>query len=153
MLEFKVIEVPENPYLYVERTSAMDTVPEAMQSALGEVWAFMEHHGVPASGGALSVYYEMPADPFTFRTGFLIRPKDVGVAQDAVKADTTPAGQVLHFTHRGPYSELPAAYGAMAAHLKTQNLVPALPSWEVYLNDPREVHEEQLLTDIYQALA
>jgi effector-binding domain-containing protein len=33
----------------------------------------------------------------------------MAAAEGEVKADVTPAGKVLHFTHKGPYSGLEAA--------------------------------------------
>ena len=153
MPEFTIIEVAESPYLYVERTVPMAEVATAMQSGLGEVRAFMEHHGVPAAGGGLSVYHDMPGESLRFRTGFLIRRDDMAAADGTVKADVTPAGRALHTTHRGAYGGLGATYQAMWAHLKTEGLTPKSPSWEVYLNNPAGVHEQQLLTEIYQSLA
>jgi effector-binding domain-containing protein len=41
----------------------------------------------------------------------------------------------------------------MMAYVQENGLSFAPPTWEVYLNDPSEVPEEQLLTEIYQALA
>jgi len=88
-----------------------------------------------------------------FRAGFVIRRKDEGVADDTVKADVTPGGEVLHFTHRGSYATLRDDYDAMMAYMEAEGLAYAPPTWEIYLNGPDEVHEEQLLTECYQALA
>jgi len=155
MPDFELITVDEVPYLYVDRSTTMDPgeISQAMGSAFGEVWAFMEQHGVPPAGGALSVYAEYAEDKMDFRAGFTIRKRDMDVADGPVKADVTPGGKVLHFTHRGSYDTLRDDYEAMMAHMQAEGLVYAAPTWEVYLNNPGEVHEEQLLTECYQALA
>jgi len=155
MPDFKLITVTAVPYLYVERSTGMDPgeIAQAMGSAFGEVWAFMERHGVPPAGGALSVYAEYAEDRMDFRAGFTIRERDMGVAEGPVKADITPAGRVLHFTHRGSYDTLRDDYAEMMSYMAAEGLNYAAPTWEIYLNSPDEVHEEQLLTECYQALA
>lgn len=154
MTEFKIVEVEAMPYLYVERTCSMtpEEIATAMGSAFGEVWAFMEKHGVPPAGGALSVYYDYSPDSMAFRAGFTIREKDMGAADGTVKADVTPAGRVVHGVHKGPYSGLQDTYGRMAKFVKAEGVTFKAPTWEVYQNSPDQVPEEQLLTDLYQAL-
>ena len=155
MARFQLIEVEAIPYLYVDRNCSMDPteVGEAMATAFGEVWAFMEEHGVPPAGGALSVYNDYSENQLAFRAGFTIAREDMAAAQGAVKADTTPSGRVLHFTHEGSYAGLRPVYDEMMAHMETEGLAYAPPTWEVYLNGPDEVPEERLVTEIYQALA
>ena len=155
MVDFKLIDVTETPYLYVERTTTMDPgeIAQAMGSAFGEVWAFMEKHGVPPAGGALSVYYDYSEGRMDFRAGFTVSRNDMAAADGSVKADVTPAGKVLHFTHHGSYDGLRAAYDEMMTHMAAEGLAYAPPTWEVYRNSPDEVHEEQLITECYQALA
>ena len=155
MPDFKIIDVPETAYLYVERATSMapEEISAAMGSAFGEVWGFMQRHGVAPAGGALSVYLDYNEAMMAFRAGFVIAPADMAAAQGAVKADVTPAGKVLHFTHKGSYATLRNDYDAMMAHMAAEKLAYAPPTWEVYLNSPDQVHEEQLLTECYQALA
>ncbi|GKY87864.1 GyrI-like domain-containing protein [Sinisalibacter aestuarii] len=155
MTEFSLIDVAETPYLYVDRETgmAMAEIGEAMGSAFAEVWAFMQKHGVPPAGAALAVYYDYSPDRMAFRAGFTIARDDMAAAEAPVKADVTPAGRVAHGMHRGSYAGLQAAYGEMAAFVQAQGVDFAPPTWEVYLNSPDEVPEEQLLTGLYQALA
>ncbi len=153
MTELKVQTVEETPYLYVERQSSKADIAAAMGGAFGEVWGFMEQHGVAPAGGALSVYYDYSPGVMKFRAGFIISHADMGAAQGSVLADVTPAGQVLYFVHRGPYSGLEEAYGKMFSYTKEHGLSFIAPTWEIYLNDPSTVPEEQLLTECFQALS
>jgi AraC family transcriptional regulator len=155
MPDFKLIDVAEEPYLFVERSTTMDPleISQAMGSAFGEVWAFMEEHGVAPAGGALSVYYDYSEGRMDFRAGFTIRREDMAAADETVKADVTPAGKVLHFTHVGPYATLRDDYDAMMRHMKAEGLVYAPPTWEIYMNSPDTVPPEKLVTECYQALA
>lgn len=155
MTDFKIIETQETPYLYVERRCAMnpDEIGPAMVSALQEVWAYMTAHGVAPAGGAIAVYHDYNPEEMTFRAGFIIAPEGMAAADGTVRADMTPAGRAVRGTHKGAYSGIRASYGEMFAFVKAQGVDFTAPTWEVYLNSPDEVHEEQLLTELYQALA
>jgi effector-binding domain-containing protein len=60
---------------------------------------------------------------------------------------------VLTFTHLGPYAGLRDSYGAMMGYLEENKLEMRAPTWEVYVNDPKEVPEEELRTDVFVSLA
>ncbi len=155
MPRFALVDVQETPYLYVERTASMDPsdVGRAMSTAFGEVWEFMEHHGVPPAGGALSVYPTYCETALNFRAGFIVARDDMAAAQGPVKADVTPGARVLHFTLTGGYDGLRPAYAEMMAHMEAEGLRYAAPTWEIYANDPSAVPPDQLVTECYQALA
>ena len=89
----------------------------------------------------------------TFRAGFSVLPEDLAKAEGAVKADVTPAGKVLSFVHTGPYSELRNSYGEMMTYAEQNGLKIRAPAWEVYVNDPATVPEEELRTDVFVSLA
>jgi effector-binding domain-containing protein len=152
MNDMKIQVVEKIPYLYVEGRGAKETMGDAMGSALGEVWSFMEHHGVAPAGGALSAYYDYSEGDMNFRAGFIVTDEDLAAAQGNVKSDLTPGGRVIRMIHRGPYSGLEAAYGQMMQFLQENELAFSPPTIEIYLNDPSQVPEDQLLTEIYQSL-
>lgn len=153
MQKFKIVDVTETPYLYVDRTTTMngEEIGQAMHTGFAEVWAFMEQHGVPPAGNGLSVYYDYEEGKLPFRVGFVVARHDMEAAQGAVKADVTPGGQALHFTHVGSYAGLRPAYEDMMSFMEAEGLQYVAPTWEYYLDDPKEVHEEQLVTECYQA--
>jgi effector-binding domain-containing protein len=154
MADFELVDVEEMPYLYVERTCKMDPseIGPAMGSGLGEVWGFMESHGIAPAGGALAVYHAYDPNVMTFRCGFIVNRADMDAATCAVKADVTPGGRVVHGRHKGSYSGIRGAYGEMHGFVTAAGLGFAAPTWEVYRNSPDEVAEDALLTDLYQAL-
>ena len=154
MTTFEIIDVEETPYLYVERSTSHDPgeIGPAMASAFGEVWEFMQSAGIAPTGGALSVYYGYDPERMDFRTGFSIAKDDMGRASGTVKADVTPAGRVVHGTHKGPYSGIRDSYGEMHAFVQAEGVEWTAPTWEVYLNSPDQVPEEELLTELYQAI-
>lgn len=154
MTDFTLIKAPQTTYLYVDRTCSMDPqdISNNMGIAFQQVWAFMQSKAIQPAGGALSVYYDYHPDKMTFRAGFTIAPQDAAKAEGDVKADTTPAGEVLHFRHRGSYATLRDDYDLMMKHIADIGREISAPTWEVYLNSPDEVPEQDLLTDVYSVL-
>jgi effector-binding domain-containing protein len=154
MPEFKLINVAETPYFYVTKTCSMN--PEDISSAMGnafqDVWAHMQAKGVQPAGGAMSVYHTYSPDTLTFRAGFAVARPDLSAAEGEVEADVTPAGEVLHFVHKGSYATLRDDYGLMMKHVTDLGREISAPTWEVYINDPGQVPEADLLTEIYAVL-
>ena len=155
MTEYKMVDVEKTPYLYQERTCSMD--PQDISAAMGEVfqnvWAFIAEKKITPAGGPLSVYSTYDPQKMTFRSGFAVSADDAAKADGAVKAGTLPAGEVLHFTHVGPYAKLRDSYGEMMKYLEEKNLTVGAPTWEIYVDDPQTTPEEKLRTEIYVTLA
>ena len=154
MLEFKQIDVQETPYLYEERTCSMDPadVGKTMGEAFHNVLAFLNANQIETTGQALSVYYTYDPEVMTFRAGFSVSEDDLAKAKGTVRADKTPAGKVLTFTHVGPYTGLRDSYGKLMEYIAANGLNLGAPTWEVYVNSPEEVDESELRTDIFATL-
>ncbi len=60
-----------------------------------------------------------------------------------------PGGPMARITHKGPYEKAAAAYRQLFAWIAENHKKVAGPTREVYLNDPRKVSPEELLTEIY----
>jgi effector-binding domain-containing protein len=59
-----------------------------------------------------------------------------------------PAANVVSAIHKGPYEEVGVAYTRLFEYIKNNDLKAAGPSRSLYLNDPNEVSEEELLTEV-----
>lgn len=155
MPDFALTDVDPRPYLYVERRASMD--PDAIAAAMGagfaDIMAFLERHGIPPAGPLLSVYYDYDEHELAFRAGAFVTADSTRAAQDKVKADTTPGGRVLHFTHVGPYATLRDSYAAMMRHCAMEGIRIGAPTWEVYVDDPDTTPLTRLRTEVYVALA
>lgn len=154
MPEFKLTEVAETPYLYVEKSCSMDPgdISNAMGASFAEVWDFMQANGIAPAGGALAVYYSYDPERMDFRAGFIVRREEMARAAGNIKADVTPAGQALHFVHQGSYATLRDDYAAMMQHVSGIGREVGAPTWEIYPNDPGQVPEAELLTEVYSML-
>jgi len=155
MPDFTMTTVDPRTYLYVDRSCSMDPaeINAAMGRAFGDVMAFMEHHGIAPAGPPLSVYHSYDPDRMSFRAGVFVSENATRAAQDEIEADTTPGGEVLHFTHVGPYATLRDSYGDLMTHCDREGLTLGAPTWEVYVDDPETTPEHRLRTEVYVSLA
>lgn len=64
-----------------------------------------------------------------------------------------PGGPMAKITHQGPYEKSATAYKTLFAWIAENHKKVAGPTREVYLNDPRKVPPEELLTEIYAPVA
>jgi effector-binding domain-containing protein len=63
-----------------------------------------------------------------------------------------PGGKMAKIVHRGPYEESVPTYEKLYSWIAEQGKRISGPIREVYLNDPREVLPEKILTEIYAPL-
>jgi effector-binding domain-containing protein len=154
MPEFSLTRVEPRGYLYVEGRAKMDptAISEAMGDAFDTVMDFMDRHGIAAGGPPLSVYHGYSETEIGFRAGMIVSEQDLRAATGDVLADRTPGGEVLHFTHTGPYATLREDYGHMMEYVASRGLTLGAPTWEVYVDDPETTPEHRLRTEVYVTL-
>jgi effector-binding domain-containing protein len=64
-----------------------------------------------------------------------------------------PGGPMARIVHKGPYEKSAQAYKSLFAWIAENHKKIAGPTREVYLNDPKSVSPEELLTEIYAPVA
>ncbi len=72
----------------------------------------------------------------------------VEASHDEVAFKTVPGGTVAATTHRGPYDEISPAYHTVTGWIQDHGHRVAGPPREIYLNDPKTVLPDDLLTEI-----
>jgi effector-binding domain-containing protein len=72
-----------------------------------------------------------------------------GKETDEIICYELPAAKMVKTLHKGPYREEGATYEKLFAWLEKNNKTIIAPIREIYLNDPHEVSEEELLIEIY----
>ncbi len=68
---------------------------------------------------------------------------------DAIKCYELPGGKMAKIVHKGPYEASGPAYEKLFAWIEENGKELSGPIREAYLNDPREVGPEEILTVIY----
>lgn len=140
-------------YIYVDREVPYGPeIADAMGSAFGEVFGFIGKNGVSPLSMPMSVYTGMDPEILRFRGGVIVSAADAAKASGNIKSDTLPEGDVMHVTHLGPYHNLNKTHQALWKHMETEGIPGAMPIWEIYVDDPGEVAEDQLRTEIYRTI-
>ncbi|MDY6795060.1 MAG: GyrI-like domain-containing protein [Actinomycetota bacterium] len=65
-----------------------------------------------------------------------------------IEARELPGGMVAFVMHKGPYKDIEPAYEAIADFVKKNGYRYSGPPREIYFNDPNEVPQSELLTEI-----
>jgi hypothetical protein len=97
--------LPDQHYLYVDREAGFtgNEIADAMGSGFGEVFGFIQQHGLECVSMPVSMYIEMPNGPrMAFRCCMFVSADDAKKASGNVKADVIPAGDVVTALHVGP---------------------------------------------------
>ncbi len=147
-------EIKEIPALRVLSRRERGVYQEAIPRLIGELCAFLDAGNGQQSAARVAgpimfichdeEYRETDADieiavPIAGR---------VTVDSPAIEVRTLPAARVVSVLHTGPYPGVGAAYEKIFAYLGSHGLAPAGPTRELYFNDPAEVPETELLTEV-----
>lgn len=149
-MTFERKSLPLQHYVYVEIETPMAQIGEAMGPAFGQVFGWLGAQGITPTSMPMSVYFEM-ADPLKFRAGAMVSEADAAKASGPILADVLPTDAVAGL-HTGSYAGLGNTHQALWSHMESAGLTPAMPVWEVYVDDPGSVAEEALRTEVYRAI-
>jgi effector-binding domain-containing protein len=121
--------------------------PRHLGRAFGEIGAYLhetgvEHEAVRVYARFLSLGPEMEVE-----AGFTVPSPIAG--RGRVEPGELPGGEVAMTTHVGAYSGLAAAADAVRASVAANGRQQAGDLWEVYVDDPDEVPEARLRTEVY----
>ena len=69
-------------------------------------------------------------------------------SEGEIEAKELPGGMVAYVVYKGPYQDMEPAYEAIADFVKKNGYRYSGPPREIYFNDPNEVPQSELLTEI-----
>ena len=129
-------EVVARPIAAVRRRVRGGEVGSAWKPALDQVWAFLRtHDGVRTDGHNIFVYHHPARSGDPMDVDFGVEVGGAFEGEGEVVLTHTPAGHVVSTVHRGSYSGLPDAHGAILAWCASHGRTLAGHSWEIY-GDP-----------------
>ncbi len=108
-----------------------------------------QRNGLKVVGPFMTLYYDSDyrekdatiecAAPVTGR---------ISLTDPAMEVRTIPGGTFLTLLFKGPHMGLHSAWTRIGAYAEEHGYIPTGPHREVYLSDPNEVAEEELLTEL-----
>ncbi len=127
-----------------------------MAVMIPQVFEHATTHNIPITGPPVSICHETTAEEAVKADEEGNADVDVAIPvsrrtdeTDEIKCYELPGGRMAKIMHKGPYEDCGATYGKLFAWLQKNGKRMNGPTREVYLNDPREVPPEEILTEIY----
>ena len=123
------------------------------------VYQYVMAHHVPIRGRPTFICHETPKQAMKANEE---SNADVEVAipvaqrvegADEIACYTLPGGQMARIVHKGPYEDCARTYKQLFAWIAEHRKKIVGPTREVYLNDPRKIPPEEILTEIYAPIA
>jgi effector-binding domain-containing protein len=147
--EVTIEQLPSRQALVVRATATMQTIPQVMGAAFGALMAHATGSGTTFAGPPFAYYPQeeyAEGEPFGVWVGF---PVAAGAtAGPGVSLEELPGGAVARTRHQGPYAGVRHAYEALQSWMAANGRSPAGGCFEVYLNDPETVPEDELQTEV-----
>lgn len=152
MNDITIVEVAARQVLGMKKTGTYTLIPELLM----KIFAFTVEKKIQISGAPLFLCHEstpeavMKANEKGTATVEVAWPVSGTVkGSREMKVYELPGGKMVHTVHRGPYESCEATYRMLFAWIETQGLRISGPIREVYLNDPRLVKPEEVITEIF----
>ena len=147
-------ELPPQLTLQLSVTVTIDTLAAGIGQAFDTVMAQAATSGATFAGPPFVMYPEAPSGEFTVVLCMPVTPvSSQPAANSGVKLAEIPGGRAACVMHKGPYSDVHAAYDALQTWMTANRARPAGPPREVYLNEPDKVSPEELLTEVVWPVA
>ena len=153
--EIGVKETQGQTALAVTTQVDMTAMGEAFGPAFGEIMGFAGEQGLGFAGPPFCLYSEFDeeARTATLQICVPVTGAPSGQPPGRVELLDVPACTLAWTLHRGPYREVRPAYSALYGWMEERGHTPASPPRETYLNDPGEVPESDLLTEVAWPIA
>jgi effector-binding domain-containing protein len=146
--EIKMIEEMRAACIF--HNGAVSAIGDDMGRLIGELMGWVMKRGVKTEGPPFAVYYSSPDDMARGEMQFEVGIAFVGEAQEEgnIRIKTFPAQNVLSAIHKGPYNQIAPVYAALMEYATNNGYEVIGPPMELWLTNPMEVAESELLTEV-----
>jgi AraC family transcriptional regulator len=152
MMEMSLVDVPDMNVLGTKKAGTYTLIPELLM----KVFAHIRKNKAAISGPPFFLCHEtspaavQEANENGTAVAEVAWPVNTAVkGTKDITAYVLPGGRMAHVVHKGPHETCEPTCLALFAWIKEKDLTICGPVREVYLNDPREVSPEEIITDIY----
>jgi effector-binding domain-containing protein len=129
---------------------AVAAIADDMGQILREVIEWVMKRGLQMAGPPFAVYYSSQEDMARGEMQFDVGIPFIGDAQGEgkIQIKTFPAQEVLSAIHKGPYSQIAPVYAALMEYAAQNDYEVTGAPMELYLTNPMEVAESDVLTEV-----
>lgn len=152
MDEITIVEIEAQQVLGINKTGSYTLIPELLM----KIYEFAVSSKITICGPPLFLCHETCVESVTEANEKGTARIEVawpvfGIVKGnrEIKPYTLPGGKMVHIVHHGPYESCEPTYQRLFTWIETRGLHISGPIREVYLNDPRQVKPEEILTEIF----
>ena len=139
-------------YVGIRTACGMDSLSSNMKNDFSHLEKFLSDHSDKVSGNAFSIYHkwDMVNNEVEYTSAIPVNGLNVALPQGMVSGNI-PATSVHTVKHIGPYHHLGNAWSAQynMQRSKAFKLNKKIDPFEVYVNMPGEVADDELITEIH----
>ncbi len=151
-LDFKgKSEFPGCKYIGISRTTTIPQVGKAMETDFGKIWEFMGDKHNNIGGSPFSIYHkwDMVKKNVEYTSGVPVKEVPSELPNGFISG-SMPNGSIYTIRHIGAYQHLGNAWSTLYSMQRNKELKPVKGRhpFESYANNPGEVDEKDLITDI-----
>lgn len=145
MIPIERKHVPMQPCVQIRAQMPCKEMPQFFGEAFANLYEYV--YARTDAGVCFARYHDWNEDRVDLEAGVVTGSPLTGT--DRIVPGKFGGHEALYSLHIGPYSQMRPVYGAMLEYMKEHELEQAGPPYEVYLNSPQEVAEDQLRTELY----
>jgi len=152
MDDITIVEIEAQQVLGINKTGSYTLIPELLM----KIYEFAVGNKITICGPPLFLCHETRVEAVTEANKKGTARVEVawpvfGIVKGyrEIKAYTIPGGKMVRTVHHGPYESCEPTYQKLFTWIETKGLHISGPIREVYLNDPRLVKPEEILTEIF----
>ncbi len=146
--DIAIEQVPERTVAALRKATSLKTIGEDMGAGFGALMQFIGTAGAQPVGAPFIVYWDIIDEETSGDIEFCV-PVAPGVSgAESIEVKTLPSETVAFTIHHGPYREISPAYHTLTGWISDHGHEMTGPPREIYLNDPTQVSEAELLTRV-----
>lgn len=147
-------EVAAQNILGIRFRTSVEKIKEDIVAKFGAMFAYLGELGQPPAGMPLALYYGgNDFDPNDFETELCVPVAVLPEGKGEVVARELAGGTMASAIHKGPYDKMEATYALMESWVDRNGYYCSGPVREIYMNDPSQVPESELLTEVQYPVA
>jgi AraC family transcriptional regulator len=139
--------IEETKVAYAQYKGSYSKIPDNIM----EVGKLVADDGLEMTGMVYGSYFnspeEVPEEQLEYEIGFSFE-GDLKLQEGKLGFKEIPEHSVLSAIHKGPYTEVGPVIHAIAEYASKNGYDIVGPVTEVYLNNPNDVEQEDLLTEV-----
>lgn len=151
-IEIDITVVPSTTIAYATGNSSADPteISAALAATYGQVLGFVSTNGLQLAGQPFAITNYWDDRGWGFDAGVPVSGTPTrGAGPDSmVRMGETYGGRVVRAVHVGPYTDLASTYAKVEAFIVAHKLQKNGRPWDVFVSDPGNVPQNELITEV-----